>query len=202
MPTDERVLVVPAAHLRAAGSFTGFRTADDAFRAALLNPAAYSFRPRSEVETDPSFLQLIPYVVLRCGDAVFHYRRGKAGTEARLAALRSVGVGGHISEADAAGGDDPYRTGLARELAEEVDVGCAYVERPLGFIHDPSTPVGEVHLGVVHLFELDAPAARPREAALADAGFAPLAELLADRERFETWSRFVLDELGGKPRAT
>jgi len=34
------------------------------------------------------------------------------------------------------------------------------------------------------------------EAALADAGFAPLADLLADRERFETWSRLVLDELG------
>lgn len=202
MPTDERVLVIPAAHARAAGAFTGFRPADDAFRAALLDPAAFEFRPRSEVETDPSFLQLIPYVVLRCGGAVFHYRRGQAGTEARLAALRSVGVGGHISEADAAGGDDPYRTGMARELTEEVDIGCGYVERPLGFIHDPSTPVGEVHLGVVHVFELESPAARPREAALADAGFAPLAELLADRARFETWSRFVLDELDGKPRAT
>jgi predicted NUDIX family phosphoesterase len=195
MPTDERVLVVPASHLAKAGAFTGFRPADDAFRAALLDPAAFSFRPRSEVETDPSFLQLIPYVVLRCGDRVFHYRRGKAGTETRLAARRSVGVGGHISEADAAGGDDAYRTGMLRELTEEVELGCGYAERALGFIHDPSTPVGEVHLGVVHVFELASPAARPREAALADAGFAPLAELLADRERFETWSQFVLDEL-------
>jgi predicted NUDIX family phosphoesterase len=195
MPTDERVLVIPAAHLCASGAFTGFRPADEAFRAALLDPAAFSFRPRSQVETDPSFLQLIPYVVLRCGGDVFHYRRGKAGTETRLTALRSVGVGGHISEADAAGGDDPYRTGMLRELAEEVELGCGYAERPLGFIHDPSTPVGEVHLGVAHVFELDAPAARPREAALADAGFAPLAELVADRGRFETWSRFVLDEL-------
>src|SRR5947207_786776 len=116
MPADERVLVIPAAHLHAAGAFTGFRPADAAFRAALLDPTAFAFRPRSEVETDPAFLQLIPYVVLRRGADVFHYRRGKAGTEARLAALRSVGVGGHISEADAAGGDDPYRTGMTREL--------------------------------------------------------------------------------------
>ncbi|HEX4608167.1 MAG TPA: phosphoesterase, partial [Urbifossiella sp.] len=70
-----------------------------------------------------------------------------------------------------------------------------YAEHFLGFIHDPSTPVGEVHLGVAHVFDLAAPAARPREAALADAGFAPLPDLLADRDRFETWSRFVLDEL-------
>lgn len=196
MPTAERVLVVPAAHVRRVGAFAGFRPADEAYRAALLDPAAFSFRPRSEVETDPTFLQLVPYVVLRHGGRVFHYRRGKAGTETRLAALRSVGVGGHISEADAAGGTDPYRTGMLREIEEEVELGCGYAERPLGFIHDPSTPVGEVHLGVVHLFELDAPTARPREAALADAGFAPLAGLLAAREQFETWSRFVLDELG------
>ncbi|MFO0798225.1 MAG: phosphoesterase [Gemmataceae bacterium] len=196
MPTDERVLVIPAAHLRAAGAFTGFRPADPAFGAALLSPAAFAFRPRSQVETDPSFLQLIPYVVLRCGERVFHYRRGAAGTETRLAALRSVGVGGHISEADAAGGDDPYRTGMRRELTEEVELGCAHVERPLGFIFDPTTPVGAVHLGVVHVFELEAPTARPREAALADAGFAPLAELTAGRGGFETWSRLVLDELG------
>ena len=191
--TDERVLCIPSARLHAAGYFHGFRPADEAFRAAVLDPVAFSFRPRSEVETDPDFKQLIPYVVLACGDRVFHYRRGASGTEARLRALRSVGIGGHISEADAAGGDDPYRTGMARELSEEVDVRAGYAERLIGFINDDTTPVGQVHLGVVHRFELDEPAAMPREDALADAGFAPLADLRADRGRIETWSQFVLD---------
>src|SRR5947209_1928580 len=108
MPTDERVLCIPTTQLRAAGLFHGFRRADDRYRAALLDPAGYSFRPRREVETDPSFKQIIPYVVLTCDGRVFHYRRGAAGTEARLTTLRSVGIGGHISEADAVGGDDPY----------------------------------------------------------------------------------------------
>jgi hypothetical protein len=36
---------------------------------------------------------------------------------------------------------------------------------------------------------------RSREAALADGGFAPLAELLRDAEQFETWSQFVLEVL-------
>ncbi len=193
--TDERVLCIPTARLHTAGYFHGFRPAGEAFRAAVLDPAAFSFRPRSEVETDPSFKQLIPYVVLACGDVVFHYRRGASGTEARLRALRSVGIGGHISEADAAGHGDPYRTGMARELGEEVDVRAGYAERLIGFINDDTTPVGQVHLGVVHLFDLTEPAAMPREDALADAGFAPLAELRADRGRFETWSQFVLDVL-------
>lgn len=197
MPTDERVLCLPTAHFHAVGYFHGFRPADDAYRTALLRPDLYTFRPRSEVETDPSFKQLIPYVVLACGGSVFHYRRGGSGTEARLRALRSVGIGGHISEADAAGGDDPYRTGMGRELSEEVDVRSGYTERWLGFINDDRTPVGSVHLGVVHLLELSEPLAASREDALADAGFAPLDELRAARDQFETWSHFVFDALGG-----
>ena len=196
MPTDERVLVIPAAHFRAAGAFHGFRRADAAYRAAILDPAAFAFRPRSEVETDPAFKQLIPYVVLRCGDDLFHYRRGAAGTETRLAALRSVGIGGHVSEADAAGGD-AYRAGMWRELGEEIALDAGHGERLLGFINDDRTPVGRVHLGVVHVLDLDRPSATPKEAAIADAGFAPLADLLARAGEFETWSQFVLAELAG-----
>lgn len=126
---------------------------------------------------------------------MFHYRRGKAGTETRLTALRSVGIGGHVSDADAVGGDDPYHNGLFREVAEEVAIACGYDDRFLGFINDDTTPVGAVHLGVVHLFELESEAAEPREDALAGAGWAPLAELREARHEFETWSQFVLDEL-------
>jgi predicted NUDIX family phosphoesterase len=195
MPTDERVLVIPEAHFHRAGFFRGFRPADDEYRAALLSTATFSFRPRRDVETDPTVKQLIPYVVLRCGDRLFHYRRGRAGTETRLAALRSVGVGGHISEADAAGEGSVYRTGMLRELAEEVTIGCPYAEQGYGFIYDDSTPVGSVHLGVVHLFELAEPSVEPRDAALAEARFSPLDELTREAGQFETWSQFVLKAL-------
>jgi predicted NUDIX family phosphoesterase len=194
MPTDEHVLCIPASHFERAGAFTGFRPADPAYREALLDPAAFVFKPRSEVETDPGFKQLIPYVVLRHGGRLFHYRRGASGTEARLRALRSVGVGGHISAEDAAGGADPYRTGMLRELHEEVVVG-GYREGWFGFIYDPRTPVGSVHLGVVHVFELEAMSVTPREAGIADSGFAAVSELWEQREQFETWSQLVLGEL-------
>jgi predicted NUDIX family phosphoesterase len=195
MPTDERVLVIPTEHFRAAGYFHGFRPADDAYLAALLDPAYFSFRPRSVVETDPAFKQLIPYAVLRYGADLFHYRRGSSGAEKRLAALRSVGIGGHISEDDAAGRDNVYRTGMLRELAEEVEIGGGWAERLLGFINDDRTSVGSVHLGVVHLFELESAVVRSREDALAEAGFAPLSELVAEPDEFETWSQFVFDAL-------
>jgi predicted NUDIX family phosphoesterase len=192
---DERVLVIPTAHFRAAGYFHGFLANSSAYRAALLDPAVFEFRPRSEVETDPGFKQLIPYIVLKHGSDLFHYRRGAAGGEKRLQSLRSVGIGGHISEDDARGGDDPYEAGMMRELMEEVVIDTEWTDRCLGFINDDSTPVGSVHLGVVHLLELGKPEARARESALAGAGFAPLAELIAVPDEFETWSRFVLREL-------
>lgn len=195
MKADERVLCIPEAHFRAVGHFTGFRPADEAYRAALLDRAAFTYQPRSTCETDPEFKQLIPYVVLTCGDLVFHYRRGGGGTEGRLRGLRSVGIGGHINDADA-GSEDPFFTGMWRELYEEVDLGSGFSDRLSGFIYDPSTSVGEVHLGVVYRLELlPPPDVIPLEDGIADCGFALIAELLAGRDEFETWSQLVLAAL-------
>lgn len=194
----EEVLVVPAERLAIAGSFHGFRPASDDFRRLLLDPAYLSYRPRGEVETDPSFKQLIPYVVLRCAGEVFQYTRGASGTEARLRALRSVGLGGHITREDGPPAADPYRAGMLRELAEEVEIQGPWTERPFGFIYDDRTPVGEVHVGIVHLIELEEPLVWPREAAIDEAGFAPVRDLLRHRDQFETWSQFVLEEFAGK----
>lgn len=195
MPLDERVLCIPAPHFRSVGAFEGFCRADEAYRRSLFDASQYRFLPRSECETDPNWLQLIPYVLLVCEKQVFHYRRGASGTEARLRALRSVGIGGHISEADAVGGSDPYLTGMHREVSEEVTHAAVVDESWLGFIFDPRTPVGSVHLGVVHLWELAEATAVPRESALVEAEFSPLAELLREKEQFETWSQFVFEKL-------
>ncbi len=73
--------------------------------------------------------------------------------------------------------------------------GSTYEERCLGLINDDSTPVGQVHLGIVHVFTLAEPKVRRREQVLTRAGFAPLAELRAQRAEFETWSQLVMDVL-------
>ena len=188
----ERVLVLPAARLRQTGMFQGFRPFDIDLFAFILDPAHLEYRTRGPAESDPSFKQLIPYVVLHHGGALFHYTRGKSGTEARLRALRSVGVGGHISADEDSAAADPYRAGMLRELREEITIDSPYRETMLGLINDDSTPVGQVHLGVVHLLDLESPAVTPREAAIAAAGFSTLDELRAQAAEFETWSQFVL----------
>jgi len=195
-PSTERVLGVPTARLRLAGMFQGFRPFDPAAFAFLLDPAHLEYRLRSSAELDPTFKQLIPYVVLRCGEQVFHYTRGAGGNEARLRAKRSIGVGGHISFGEDAGAAGVMGAGMLRELTEEVELGCEYRETMLGLINDDSTPVGEVHLGVVHLFELASASATPREAGLANAGFASLSELRERASEFETWSQLAFEVLG------
>src|SRR5579863_2870034 len=124
----ERVLVVPTTVFHEIGVFQGFQREVERYLPRLLDPTHLSFRLRSEAETDPSFKQLIPYVVLRCGKLLFHYTRGQGGTEARLRALRSIGVGGHISAEDVSLSGDAYREGMLREIAEEVYLETTYRE--------------------------------------------------------------------------
>ena len=190
----ERVLVVPTKHFYTLGLFQGLTENVEQYLPTLLDQEKLSFRPRSEVETDPSFKQIIPYVVLRYQNQVFYYTRGKQGTEARLQALMSIGIGGHISEEDA-DGEDVYRCGMLREVEEEVHLESDYQETCLGLINDDRTPVGEVHLGIVHIFDLAAPKVRRREEGIANAGFAEIETLRDQRESMETWSQFVLDAL-------
>jgi predicted NUDIX family phosphoesterase len=191
----ERVLVIPESHFQKVGFFQGFQRHADGYLERLLDPNFFSFRPRGEVETDPGFKQLIPYVVLRFQNQLFHYRRGKSGTETRLRSLRSVGIGGHISDEDGEL-DDAYHRGMMRELHEEVQMPATLGDpTPLGFIYDDRTLVGSVHLGVAYLIEVGSPEVFPREEAIAESGFAALEILVQDRDSFETWSHFVFEEL-------
>ena len=201
MPTvEEEILVVPESVVSAIGTIDGFESDVDRFLHPILSSGEISFQPRGAMETDPSFKQLIPYVLLEWTNAdgvthLFTYTRGGGGGEARLHAKRSVGIGGHISREDAAGGADPYVTGMQRELAEEVQLESGYDEFREGLIYDPSNDVGRVHLGVVHRFVLHVPSVQSNEPELAEGGFVSLADLRAERDRLETWSQLAIDAI-------
>ncbi|MBN1911406.1 MAG: phosphoesterase [Pirellulales bacterium] len=205
----ERVLVVPTDVFHRLGHFQGFTKEVDRYIPELFEPAHVSFRPRAQVEEDRGFKQLIPYVVFLHRDAqgtqsVFQYTRGKGQGEGRLHAKRSVGIGGHISAEDtngagaSGGGDDPFNEGMRRELDEEVRIDSPYSSRCVGLINDDQTPVGQVHLGVVFLFEVESPDVHARETEIIESGFRPVDELLADLDGFETWSRITLEALFGQ----
>jgi predicted NUDIX family phosphoesterase len=201
----ERVLVVPTELFHQLGYFQGFCGDVDRYLDDLFSAENTSYQPRSDVEEDPSLKQLIPYCIFRHrsaagGESVFQYTRGSGQGEQRLHAKHSVGIGGHISTVDAEADSDlhPYDEGMRRELDEEVVIETTYQQRCVGLINDDETAVGRVHLGVVHLFDVDEPSVRPREHDITEARFRPVAEMLADLEGFETWSQICLQALFGE----
>ncbi|MGQ0636702.1 MAG: phosphoesterase [Planctomycetaceae bacterium] len=194
-PPVEHVLVVPAPLFRELGYFQGFSPNVEPYLKTLLDPAHISYRPRDQMETDPNFKQIIPYCIFRCRGQLFHYRRGKLQGEGRLHSKRSIGVGGHISSADRNLFATPYLEALRREIEEEVYLESPHEDRCIGLLNDDETEVGRVHLGIVHVFDLEAPKVRPREKSMLQAGFAPAEELIQDVDRFETWSQLCLRHL-------
>ncbi len=200
---EEQILVVPTALFHRLGHFQGFsdRVAD--YAAELLDTRHIEFKPRSSVENDPGYKQLIPYLIFTHTDAagavyVFRYVRGKGMGENRLHSKQSVGIGGHLSSVDLDGEADVYRAGMRRELDEEVRIDSPYTERCVGMINDDETEVGRVHLGIVHRFDLEKPLLVPKEADIIESGFVPVAALLADLDGFETWSAICLKALFGR----
>ncbi len=197
----EQVMVVSTELLTRLGYFQGFTTDVQKYLDQLLDARNTSYRPRPEMEKDPSFKQLIPYVIFQHVNAagaisLFQYTRGTGMGEKRLHTKRSVGIGGHISSIDA-GGDEPYAEGMHRELDEEVIVSSSYTLGCVGLINDDQTEVGKVHLGVVYIADVDLPAVQPRETEIVDAGFRPIEQIMGQLDEFESWSRISLEALFG-----
>jgi predicted NUDIX family phosphoesterase len=185
----EQVLVIDRELVPDQAGWYGLRTAGmDTFLADVQRHAR--FAPRAEMEQDPAWKQLIPYLVLRDGNRYFLMRRTKAGADARLHDRWSIGVGGHLNP-----GDVGLTGGLRREWHEELDAAFEPAFEPVALLNDDTTDVGAVHLGIVVLADAAGRPVRVRETDKLTGGFAPPAEVAAVRDDLETWSRLVFDAL-------
>lgn len=197
----EQVLVVPRSLLEEIGVFHGIRpvVTNGLSIAKLLDPENHFFIDRAAAEDDPNFKQIIPYCVFRQGDSILHYTRGKAGGESRLHAQRSVGVGGHINPVDMDGGKKgaaAYQAAVSREIDEELTITGSHDHQIIALLNDDTNPVGQVHLGVVHLVALETTEVSSREDAIANLGFATLPELAGPMfDSLETWSQHCIRHL-------
>jgi predicted NUDIX family phosphoesterase len=157
------------------------------------------FLPRHRAENDCSYKQLIPYQLFRCQGRFFVYQRGGGVGEGRLAGCFSAGVGGHINSGDSDGGrltPTAYMQSLHRERSEEL-VGPGEVATTFfGWINDDSDPVGQVHLGAVHLGQVDErDSLRIREYGedIHAQGWWRSEEIKAQQEYFEKWSILAVE---------
>lgn len=143
--------------------------------------------------------QLLPYVLVRCGDEYLTYSRGK-GNESRLHSKLSCGFGGHV-EYD----DFDYHNKLdltdavVRELMEEINFDPTedhelYDETVL--LLDDSNPVGRVHAGVVYTLTIhDKDAIDAETSEISVPQWQTLEQLNKDCYKYENWSQSLIQLL-------
>ena len=185
--SSELVYVVPRDAILGHGAWHGVRTTEtDAFLAVV--DAHGRFEARAAMEADPSFKQIIPYLVLRDGYRYFLMRRTRAGGDARLHDAWSIGVGGHVNP-----GDRDLAGGLLREWTEELVADFIPEFRLVGLLNDDTTDVGRVHLGAVYVAEAAGRAVAIRETDKLTGGFATPGQVAEVADRLETWSRLAFE---------
>ncbi|CAN5675946.1 phosphoesterase [soil metagenome] len=196
----EHVLVIPRALFDELGAFQGFQPEAERYLNAILAPGRNFFLPRPDAELDPTHKQIIPYSIFHHQGKYLVYTRGGKSGEKRLHAKQSIGIGGHINPVDEREdslAETTYLNGVEREIVEELVLKGNHTQKVIGLINDDSNEVGQVHLGVVHLFDLDHDEVSSNEDAIQDLHFATLAELAAAADNLETWSSICVKHLQG-----
>ena len=164
----------------------------------ILQEAGGAFRLRSQVESDRRWKQIIPYVLMWVPRENLVGCYARRGSEARLHGLESVGIGGHVIEADARGFEaNPYaavRHGMMREISEEFEVFSEFSTPAFcGVINEEHSAVGEVHLGLVYRLQVTHPERVLPGQELG--GFRWLSVQKAAARPLELWSRLALSLL-------
>ena len=198
MYEDESVLVIKRELFDEIGTFQGISTEIDKYLPAFLNPSNNFFIHRELAEDDPTHKQIIPYAIFKHGYKFLKYLRGKKSGEQRLASKSSIGIGGHINQDDFNSSSlekDTYLTGIEREINEELIINCDYNNLPIALINDDSNDVGKVHLGVVHLFDLENDQVEAGEANIENLEFLSSEDLLREKDNLESWSQICVDHL-------
>jgi predicted NUDIX family phosphoesterase len=195
---NENILVIKRSLFDELGSFQGLNFEAKKYLSVILSRGNNFFLPRAQAERDPAYKQIIPYVLVAFENSVLHYVRGKKAGEQRLVAKGSIGIGGHMNETDEtffALDEAAYRSGVEREVNEEIRIDTRFNDRIVALLNDDTTEVGRVHLGIVHVFKLAEPKVEKREAMITNLALRTRAELMGRRDSLETWSQICLDSL-------
>lgn len=195
---DEQILVVNRKELfnNEENHFYGFIQKNDEKTKEIIDTfESYEVKRRGDMEEDPSYKQLIGYVLLKDANTneVLVYKRLVGGGEARLHGKASVGIGGHMNEIEGKTIFEMLKINAARELNEEVGVSEEEALNNLhfiGLINDDKTEVGQVHVGVVYECKVDKSKVEVKEDDTLVIKWMT-ADEAKEEENYETWSEFL-----------
>jgi len=195
---DEQVLVIKSDIIfnppAGGGKWQGLKTDNLDYYIDLIKKNC-EFKRRGDMENDPSFKQIIPYIIFNYKDKYFLYRYLKKAGEQRLKNDYIIGVGGHINQIDLNSGGDILEAGMDREWSEEIDYKGKLDKKLIGILNDSRRPVESVHLGLVYLFRGDNPDILVRETDKLKGELVNIEELRKKVEGIEEgWAPLIYDE--------
>lgn len=189
---EEQILVVPRKEIFAGQeAWTGMKKVDPDTYLELIK-THQQFHPRSVMETDPAYKQIIPYLVFAHKDKYFLMQRSANASEQRLKNKYSLGIGGHIRKEDMT--TNALVDWAQREFHEEVRYVDSFNIKPLGLLNDDSNDVGKVHIGFVFLVEGATPDISIKSE-LKTGKLLSLQELKLYFTYMETWSQMLFEFL-------
>lgn len=111
------------------------------------------FKLREKVENNPSFKQVIPYIIFSYQDKYFIFQHLKKATEQRLKGDWLLGISGHINPMDIQPNQNIIEVAALREWEEEIAYKGKIIEKKLvGILNDEKRDVEAVHLPVIYHF--------------------------------------------------
>jgi len=189
---DEHILVVKRSYLFAESqAWHGLKEVNFDHYLHIINHKK-EFHPRSVMETNPLYKQIIPYLIFTHDNNYFLMQRRSDSSETRLRNKLTLGIGGHIRQEDMQ--EDSLFGWATREFHEEVEYAGNLTVKPLGIINDDSDDVGKVHIGFALLLTGDSSDIAIKSE-LKSGVLMPLSECIAQQGGMESWSQFVVDFL-------
>ena len=194
MKKNEKVLVVARDVLFKKGHWQGLRRDNLDYYLNLIKDN-FEFKPRTEVENDPAWQQIIPYILFNFQDEYFLYRYLQKASEDRLKKDYHLGVAGHINPEDLGLKGDMLETAAIREWHEEVKYEGNLSEKKLiGVLNDERRMVEAVHFGLIYLFKGDSPVISVKEKDILKGKLVKLKDLGDFVGNASTWAQIIYKE--------
>lgn len=193
---EEKVMVVKRADIFSNGIWHGIKAGNIKKYVSVIN-TKHKFLPRGEVEEDPRWQQIIPYLIFQHKDRIFVMRRKGTHTDTRLANKYSLGIGGHINKSDI--GSARVNSWAKREFEEEVGYKGKYKMEFVGLINDDSNEVGMVHVGLVIKIKGNSDAISVKDEHKSGE-LMQLSQVSKHYKNMETWSQIIYDFLMPKKK--
>jgi len=157
MQKTEKVLVIKRNLIFKKGFWEGIKKENLNYYSDLIKNKS-QFQLREKVETDPTFKQIIPYIIFSFQDRYFIFQHLRKATEQRLKGDWLLGISGHINLVDVNPNQNIIEVAAQREWGEEIDYrGRIITKKVVGLLNSEKRQVEAVHLAVIYHYKGNSP---------------------------------------------